>query len=83
MSQVEIINSFKEQLEIPLEIKKDDISSQGYDTVNVNEIWELLLKKIKKNKYEEIHLHILVDEIFAIKANDYMSFITMKAWSGK
>ncbi|MDF2608290.1 MAG: post-transcriptional regulator family protein [Bacillales bacterium] len=83
MTQEDIINSFKVQLEIPLEIKKEDIASQGYDTVTVDEVWELLLKRVKRSKYEEIHLHLLVDELFSIKANDYMSFITMKAWSGK
>ncbi|RKL68565.1 hypothetical protein CR203_00485 [Salipaludibacillus neizhouensis] len=75
---------WKLKLEPVIESKAEEWHILGYDRVTEKEVWECFLTKLEKNKErpEPVRSHWMVAELFHLKANDYMTWLTIEAYKG-
>jgi hypothetical protein len=72
------------KLEPVIQSKVEEFHILGYDTATAKDIWECFIVKLEKNKErpEKIRSHWMVAELFRLKANDYMTSLTIEAYKG-
>ncbi|CAG9612635.1 Post-transcriptional regulator ComN [Bacillus rhizoplanae] len=76
----ELIEAYREQLRIVLESKVEEFQMLGYDRVTAEDVWKCLKTRKWKKVDRDVRLHELVNDVLTLTANDYMTFLTMKAY---
>jgi hypothetical protein len=71
---------WKDEVQPAVKSKKEEFHFMGYESVTEEEIWNCVLTKLKKKK-EEPRLHILVDYILSLTLNDFMTWLTIQAYT--
>ncbi len=78
-----MMEEWKKEVYPALESKQDEFHFLGYNGATMDEIWDCLLERLKRNKdLEDIQLHRLVNEIMRLSANEYMNWLTIHAYKG-
>lgn len=77
-------NDWKETLAPVIISKVEEWKIFGHDEVTEEDVWNAFLEKLRRNKEvpEEVRLHWIVAELFALSANDYMTQLTVNAYRG-
>jgi len=65
-----------------LQSKLDEFNLLGYDKVKLEEVWQCVLYKLRKQK-EFIHLHEFVRVIMTLKVTEYMTWLTIANYKEK
>lgn len=78
MTNLEQVQAWKEHVYPVLVSKAEEFQLLGYDAVTPENIWDCTIAKLKRKK-KEYPLHQLVNEIFKLSANEYMSWLTVQA----
>ncbi|PHA00845.1 histidine kinase [Bacillus pseudomycoides] len=76
----ELIEAYREQLRIVLESKVEEFQMLGYDRVTTEDVWKCLKTRKWKKVDSDVRLHELVNDVLTLTANEYMTFLTMKAY---
>lgn len=75
---------WKIKLEPVIKSKVEEWHIFGYDKVTEKDVWDCFITKLEKNKQrpEKIRSHWMVAQLFHLKVNDYMTFLTIQAYKG-
>jgi hypothetical protein len=73
-------NMIKEQLKEVLISKMEELHMLGYDGVTEEDLWECVTSKYKKGMPI---MSQVVNDIFRLKPNDMMNWLTLNAYKGK
>jgi len=71
---------FRAQVQPVLVSKLEEFYLLGYDSVSEEGLWKFLTKKRWKKVKEDIQLYEIIQEIFAVKVSDYISFATIESY---
>lgn len=80
MDMVNNFDYFRSQVGPALESKLEEFKLLGYDSISESALWEFLINKKWKKVNEELKLFEVVQDIFAIKVSDYISYATIEAY---
>ena len=75
-----LIEAYREQLSIVLESKVEEFQMLGYDRVTKEDVWKCLKTRKWKKVDSDVRLYELVNDVLTLTANEYMTFLTMKAY---
>ncbi|WP_242224368.1 post-transcriptional regulator [Bacillus cereus group sp. BfR-BA-01380] len=75
-----LIEVYREQLQIVLDSKVEEFQMLGYDRVTLEDVWKCLKDRKWKRVGANVRLHELVNDVLTLTANDYMTYLTMKAY---
>lgn len=67
---------WREDLQIVLESKVDELQMFGYEQATVDDVWECAIYKLRKKK-GFVRLHEFVNTIFSIKPTEFMNYLTI------
>lgn len=67
---------WRDDLQIVLESKVDELHMLGYEQATVDDVWNCAIYKLRKKK-EYVNLHEFVNTIFSIRPNEYMNYLTI------
>ena len=81
MANMEEIKRWKEKVDPAITSKAEDFQLIGYDRVTKEEVWECLLARLERKK-ETYRLHQLVAAIMSLSINEYMNWLTIRAYQG-
>ncbi|CAG9619465.1 post-transcriptional regulator [Sutcliffiella rhizosphaerae] len=70
---------YRYELNPVLQSKLEEFQLLGYNTVSENDLWECLTKK-KWKRPETKMLYELVNDVYSLSLNEYMTFITIEAY---
>lgn len=76
----ELVEAYREQLQIVLESKIEEFQMIGYDQVTIEDIWKYLKAKKWKRINADIRLYELVNDVLTVTANEYMTYLTVEAY---
>lgn len=81
MEEKQQFEVWKDDVRPALISKMEEFHLIGYDRATVEELWDCVLAKLKKEK-EFVRIHNLVRIILTLKATDYMTWLTVDAYRG-
>lgn len=73
-------NHFRTHVEPALVSKLEEFSLLGYNAVSLDGLWEFLTRKKWKKVKDEIRLYEIIEDIFAVKVSDFISFTTIDTY---
>ncbi|MEN2765878.1 post-transcriptional regulator [Ornithinibacillus xuwenensis] len=79
MESVKTVNEWKLLLMPVLESKAEEFQLMGYTRATDEDIWKCLVKKVWKGNPEK-RLHEVVQDVFHLSSNIYMSYLTVDAY---
>lgn len=79
MVLVRTVDEWRNDLELAIESKVNELYLMGYDKVTAKSIWECL-KETKWKNANEKQIYEMVQDIFHLKPGDYMSYLTLNAY---
>lgn len=79
METVKHVREWKSELEMPLECKKSEFRMMGYQQASTDDIWKCLEEKVWKGNPQK-RLYEVVQDIFHLASNIYMSYLTVNAY---
>lgn len=84
MDEQHPLAGYREKLQPVIRSKVEEFHLLGYDGATSDDIWECMLNKVwkKKKKVANKMLHEMVEDIFHLSINDYMSYLTVEAYKG-
>jgi len=69
---------YREQVRVVLQSKLEEFRLLDYGELSEAQLWEYLLKKKWRKPKEDIHIHEIVRDIFAVKVSDVFHYQTME-----
>lgn len=81
MANMDEIKEWKGKVQPALESKTSEFHLLGYDRVTSEEVWECLLARLERKK-ETYRLYQLVAAIMSLSVNEYMNWLTIRAYQG-
>lgn len=81
MEEKQQFEVWKDDVRPALLSKMEEFHLIGYDRATLEELWQCVLAKLKKEK-EFVRIHNLVRIILTLKATDYMTWLTVDAYRG-
>ncbi|ASK63087.1 hypothetical protein CFK37_13495 [Virgibacillus phasianinus] len=79
METLRSINEWKAVMEPALESKVSEFKLMGYSSASTEEIWNCLVQKVWKGNPSK-HVYEVVQDIFHLASNIYLSYLTVKAY---
>ncbi|WP_226037011.1 post-transcriptional regulator [Aquibacillus saliphilus] len=79
MEKILRVSQWKEMLNPVLETKVHDFKLMGYSRTTSEVVWNCLVKKVWKGDPEK-RLFEVVEDIFHLSSNIYMSYLTVQAY---
>ncbi|RLL47985.1 hypothetical protein D8M04_01520 [Oceanobacillus piezotolerans] len=79
MEIIQTVNDWKPMVQSVLESKVDEFQAMGYSQATAEDIWVCLEEKVWKGNPEK-RIHEVVQEIFRLSSNQYVSYLTVKAY---
>ncbi|MBP3038014.1 post-transcriptional regulator [Bacillaceae bacterium Marseille-Q3522] len=80
MAQEHPYDSFKLKIKPVLQSKLEEFALLGYGTVQEEELWTFLTKKVWKTVKEDIKLFEIIEAVFAVKISDVLNYISIEAY---
>lgn len=74
------IADWREDMQIVLESKVDELHILGYEQATVDLVWDCIVSQWKKKK-SEVRLHEMVNAILSLKPAQYMNYLTMENYN--
>ncbi|WP_042354944.1 post-transcriptional regulator [Bacillus rubiinfantis] len=71
---------YRPKVQPALASKLEEFHLLGNDTVTEQELWTFLTKKKWRKPKEDIHLYEVIEDIFAIKVSDYISYAAIESY---
>ncbi|ASN05124.1 hypothetical protein CFK40_08915 [Virgibacillus necropolis] len=79
MEIVQSVNEWKTLMKPALESKKSEFQLLGYSSASTEEIWNCLVQKVWKGNPPK-RVYEVVQDIFHLASNIYLSYLTVKAY---
>lgn len=79
MANMEQIKNWKDTVYPALVSKCEEFHLLGYEMVTTDDIWNCLLAKLERQK-ADLKLYQIVHEIFRLSVNEYMNWLTIRAY---
>ncbi|WP_042146126.1 post-transcriptional regulator [Paucisalibacillus sp. EB02] len=79
MGLVKAVEAWKQELKPVLISKAEELQLMGYSKATHEDIWKCLVNKVWKGNPEKM-LHEVVQDIFHLSSNIYMSYLTIDAY---
>ncbi|WP_077327180.1 post-transcriptional regulator [Virgibacillus siamensis] len=79
METVKCVRDWRNEIEMALECKKDEFRMMGYRQASNDDIWKCLEEKVWKGNPQK-RLYEVVQDIFHLASNIYMSYLTVNAY---
>ncbi|MRH43010.1 hypothetical protein GH741_09960 [Aquibacillus halophilus] len=79
MEKILHVSQWKEMLKPVLETKVTDLKLMGYSRTTSEDVWNCLTKKVWKGDPEK-RLYEVVEDIFHLSSNIYMSYLTVQSY---
>ena len=79
METVKKTSEWKSLIEPALESKVDEFQQMGYSRATQDDIWKCLTKKVWKGNLDK-RIHAVVQDIFHLGSNVYLSYLTVEAY---
>lgn len=76
---VRSVNEWKDMMQPALESKKGEFQLMGYEKASTEEIWNCLVLKVWKGNPPK-RVYEVVQDIFHLASNIYLSYLTVKAY---
>lgn len=73
------VEQWREMVGEVIDSKKDEFHFLGYTSVTPNDIWDCLLHNVWKGNPEK-RLHEIVQDIFHLKPQTFMSYLTLQTY---
>ncbi len=73
------VSLWKDTVQPVLESKAEEFKHLGYSNTDKEAIWKCMMKKVWKNNPNK-RIHEVVQDIFHLSTNQYISFITVEAY---
>lgn len=73
-------DKYSEEIEAMCHSKAEEFRLLGYEYVTSKDIWDCISRNYEKEGLPP--LHKLVNDIYSLKANSYMTYITVAAYRG-
>lgn len=80
MSFSRYIDQFRYDVEPVLTSKVEEFRLLGYETIREDSLWSFLKNKKWKKQKVQLQLHEIVNDILAVKAGDFMNYVTVEAF---
>ncbi|SDY47626.1 Post-transcriptional regulator [Evansella caseinilytica] len=75
--------TWETEMEVVLLSKAEEWQLLGYDQVTKEDVWQCFLSKLPRlDVPDPVRPHWLAAELFHMKANDYMNWLTLQAYKG-
>lgn len=71
---------WRDDLQIVLESKVDELHMLGFTQATCDQVWECALFKLRKKK-EPTKLHAFVNTILTIKPSEFMNFLSREQYT--
>ncbi|WP_186576513.1 post-transcriptional regulator [Aquibacillus kalidii] len=81
MTIVKPVSEWKAMLSIVIESKVEEFKLLGYSRTTPDDVWNCLNDKVWNNDDPEKRLHEVVQDIFHLSANKYMSYLTVQTYN--
>ncbi|GAA0442604.1 hypothetical protein GCM10008983_19610 [Lentibacillus halophilus] len=78
MGTIKTVHEWKTDVMPALESKANELRLLGYHHVTSGDVWECLNEKVWKNNPTK-RLYEIVQDIFQLSSNTYMSYLTINA----
>lgn len=72
-------DSFRITVKPALRSKLEEFALFGYDKITEDDLWTFLISKKWKKDTEAKQLHIIVNDVLAVKVGEYMNYATVGA----
>nr|WP_246206618.1 post-transcriptional regulator [Virgibacillus ihumii] len=79
METMKTVREWRNELEMALECKKNEFQMMGYQQASTDDIWKCLEEKVWKGNPQK-RLYEVVQDIFHLASNIYMSYLTVNAY---
>ncbi|GAB3050375.1 post-transcriptional regulator [Virgibacillus ainsalahensis] len=79
MENIQKTSDWKEMIEPALESKAREFHLMGYEKVTREDVWNCLVQKVWKGDPEK-RLYEIVQDIFHLGSNIYLSYLTVNAY---
>lgn len=74
---------WKKKVQPVLISKMEEFHLLGYTQATTDDVWECFMAKLPRlDVPESISISWLVNELFMLKTNDYMNWLTLQAYKG-
>ncbi|MBM7569548.1 post-transcriptional regulator [Aquibacillus albus] len=73
------VSDWKSMLSVVLHSKVDEFRMMGYSRTTSEDVWNCLTEKVWKGNPEK-RLHEVVQDIFHLNSNTYMSYLTVQTY---
>jgi hypothetical protein len=71
---------FYHRLTPALVSKVEEFRLLGYESVQLDSLWNYFIKKKWKNAQQDVRIYQLVSDIIALKPGDFMNYATVEAY---
>ncbi|TFJ94012.1 post-transcriptional regulator [Lentibacillus salicampi] len=75
---IRTVNEWKAEVEPALKSKATELRLMGYHNATGGDVWKCLKKKVWKGD-PQVRLYEVVQDIFRLSSNIYMSYLTVNA----
>lgn len=76
----DLIEAYREQLQVVLESKVEEFQLFGYDRVTIEDVWTCLKNRKWKKAGNDVRLYELVNDVLTLTINEYMTYLTVEAY---
>jgi hypothetical protein len=76
---IKSVNDWKKELGSALKSKADELQMMGYKEATDEDVWNCLVKKVWKGNPDK-RLYEVIQDIFHLRSNIYMSYLTVDAY---
>lgn len=77
MDRQKQVTEWRNDIELVLEIKRNEFQMLGYEKTTSDDIWNCLITTVWKNSNPQKRLHEVVSEVLNLQITAYMTYLTM------
>lgn len=78
MEEFKRVDEWKNEMDMVLESKRNELQSLGYTDATKEDIWQCLVKKVWKGNPEK-RIFEIVQDIFHLSSGVYLSYLTTES----
>lgn len=82
MDKEKSVSEWRKEIELVLEIKKNEFHMLGYDKATTDDIWNCLRTTVWKENKPQKRLYEVVSEVLRLQSTTYMTYLTMGIYQG-
>lgn len=77
MDKQKQVTEWRNEIELVLEIKRNEFQMLGYGKATSDDIWNCLITVVWKNNNPQKRLYEVVSEVLNVQITTYMTYLTM------